>query len=166
MREQTALARLQERQAAAMHGLSRQLASTRGVEKILQLAVQYISEIFDCEVAALLPDETRKLKVAAGDLSSVIQKDITSEIHLARSAYDSGQMVGWGTQISPTTDVLYVPVRAADTTFAILALRPGDPGRLLLREQVSLLESLVKQVALALEVERMSVHPLTSAGLR
>ena len=104
MRQQTAIARLQERQAAAMHGLSRQLASTRGVEKILELAVQYISEIFDCEVSALLPDEDRKLKVAAGDLSSVIQKDITNEVQVAHAAYDSGQMAGWGTQTSPTTE--------------------------------------------------------------
>ena len=33
MRQQAEVARLQERQAAAMHGLSRQLASTRGMEK-------------------------------------------------------------------------------------------------------------------------------------
>ena len=45
MRQQATLARLQERQAAAMHGLSRQLASTRGVESILQVAVRYIAEI-------------------------------------------------------------------------------------------------------------------------
>jgi len=66
MRQQAAIARLQERQAAAMHGLNRQLVSTRGVEKIVELAVQYISEIFDCEVAALLPDENRKLKLGGG----------------------------------------------------------------------------------------------------
>jgi two-component system sensor histidine kinase KdpD len=160
MREQTAIARLQERQAAAMHGLSRQLASARGVEKILQLAVKYIAEIFDCEVSALLPDDNRKLKLAAGDLSAVIQKDITNEVHVAHSAFDSGQMTGWGTKVSPTTEILYVPLRAAETTSGLLALRPRDPGRLLLREQVTLLESLAKQVALALEVERISAHTL------
>jgi two-component system sensor histidine kinase KdpD len=161
MREQTAIARLQERQAAALHGLSRQLASARGVETILQLTVHYISDIFDCKVSALVSDEGRKLKVAAGDLSSVIEKDITSELHVAHAAYDSGEMAGWGTQISPTTEILYVPLRAADTTFAILALRPRDPGRFLLREQLILLDSLAKQVALALEVERISLHSLS-----
>jgi two-component system, OmpR family, sensor histidine kinase KdpD len=162
MRQQSAIARLQEREAAAMHGLSRQLASARGVERILRLAVQYISEIFDCEVSALLPDETGKLKVAAGDLSSVIQKGVMKEIAVANAAYGSGQMAGWGTQTSPTTDNLYVPLRAGATTWGILALRPRDPGRFLLREQLTLLDSLAKQVALALEVERMSVHALTA----
>ena len=163
MRQQAAIARLQEREAAAMHGLSRQLASARGVEKILQLAVQYISEIFDCEVSALLPDENRKLKVAAGDLSSVIQKGVMKEIAVAHAAYDSGQMAGWGTQTSPTTEILFVPLRAGATTWGILALRPRDPGRFLLREQLTLLDSLAKQVALALQVERMSVHALGRA---
>jgi two-component system sensor histidine kinase KdpD len=153
---------LQEREAAAMHGLSRQLASSRGVEKILELAVQYISEIFDCEVSALLPDEDRKLKVAAGDVSAVIQRGVMKEIAVAHAAYDSGQMAGWGTQTSPTTEILYVPLRAGTTTWGILALRPRDPGRFLLREQLTLLDSLARQVALALEVERISVRARTA----
>jgi two-component system, OmpR family, sensor histidine kinase KdpD len=164
MRRQTTLARLQERQAAAMHGLSRQLASTRGVENILQVAVKYISEIFDGEVLALLPDEKRKLHVAAGDVSSVLQDDILKQMNVARSAYDSGQMAGWGTRSSPTAEVLYVPLRAADTTAGILALRPRDPERFLLHEQVTLLESLAKQVALALEVELLSSRGLPHHG--
>jgi two-component system, OmpR family, sensor histidine kinase KdpD len=162
MQQQAAIARLQEREAAAMHGLSRQLASARGVEKILQLAVRYISEIFDCEVAALLSDENGKLKVAAGDLSSVIQNGLMKELVVAHAAYDSGQMAGWGTQISPTTETLYVPLRAGATTWGMLALRPRDPARFLLREQLTLLDSLAKQVALTLEVERVSVRTLTA----
>jgi GAF domain-containing protein len=46
-----------------------------------------------------------------------------------------------------------VPLRAADTTVGVLALRPRDPGRFVLREQLALLDSLAKQVALALELE-------------
>ena len=74
---------------------------------------------------------------------------------IAQSAYDNGQMAGWGTKISPTTEILYVPLQAADSTLGVLALRPSDPERFLLSEQLNLLESLVKQVALALEVEHL-----------
>jgi len=164
MRQQATLARLQEQQAAAMHGLSRQLASTRGVESILQVAVRHISEIFDGEVVAMLPDEKRKLHVAAGDVSAVIQQDVVNQMNVARSAYENGRMAGWGTGSSPATEVLYVPLRTADTTAGVLALRPRDPGRFLLHEQVSLLESLAKQVALALEVELMSVRRPSPRG--
>ena len=76
IRRQAEAARLQERQTAAMHALSRQLATTRGVEKILQVAVKQIWEIFECQVVALLPDEKGKLHPVAGDLSAVFQKDI------------------------------------------------------------------------------------------
>lgn len=164
MRQQATLARLQERQAEAMHGLSRQLASTRGVENILEVAVRYISEIFDGEVLAMLPDEKHKLRVAAGDVSSVIQSDVVNHMGVARSAYETGQMAGWGTGSSPATEVLYVPLQAADTTAGVLALRPRDPGRFLLREQVTLLESLARQVALALEVELLSLGKPSHQG--
>jgi len=153
MRRQAEVARSQERQVAAMHGLSRQLAGTRGMEKILEVAVQYISEIFDCQVMVLQRDESGKFNVTAGDLSSVLSEDIIKEINIARLAYDTGQMSGWGTQTSPTTEILYVPVQLANATLGVLALRPNDPERFLLSEQLNLLESLTKQVAMALEVE-------------
>jgi len=156
MRRQAEVARSQERQVAAMHGLSRQLAGTRGMEKILEVAVQYISEIFDCQVMVLQPDESGKFNVTAGDLSSVLSKDIIKEIHIARLAYDTGQMAGWGTQTSPVTEILYVPLQVANATLGVLALRPNVPERFLLPEQLNLLESLTKQVALALEVELLT----------
>jgi two-component system sensor histidine kinase KdpD len=155
-RQQTEIARLQEREAAAMRGLSRELASARDGQKILQAAVQYISDIFDCTVVALLPGVKGMLKVAVGDVSSVFYKDITKELKIARSAYKTGQVSGWGTQTTPLTEILYVPLRAGNTTVGVLALRPRDPDRLLVAEQLHLLESLAKQVALALEVVRLT----------
>ena len=101
---------------------------------------------------------TDKLR-PVGELSAVVHKDVAKEMDVARSAYDSGQMAGWGTQTSPTTEILYVPLRAADTTSGILALRPRDPESLLRREQLRLLDSLARQVALALEVELMCSTP-------
>src|SRR5208337_4724902 len=131
IRQQAEATRLQERQTAAMHGLSRQLASVRGVEKILQVTVEHFSEIFKGQVVVLLPEAKGKLKVAAGDVSSVFQKDLVKELDIARSAFDAGQMAGWGTKTSPKTDILYVPLQAANDILAVLALRPQDPKRFL-----------------------------------
>jgi two-component system sensor histidine kinase KdpD len=163
MRQQAEIARLQERQATAMHGLSRELANTRGIQKILQVAVQYISGVFDSQVVVLLPEGKDKLKVVAGNFSSVFHKDIVKEFKIARSAYKTGLMVGWGIQGSPgqraiyeMAEILYVPLQAANFTLGVLALRPRDPERLPRAEQLRLMESLAKQVALALEVERLS----------
>ena len=154
IRSQAEAARSQERQTAAMHALSRQLASTRGVEKILQVAVNHVAEIFECQVAALLPNGKGGLHVAAGDLG-IFHKDVIKELSVARWTNTSGQMAGWGTKTLPTAEILYVPLQAASASLGVLALRPRDPQSLLLPEQLRLLESLAKQIALALEVERL-----------
>lgn len=156
LRQQAQIARSQERQATAMHGLSRQLAATRGMEKIFQVAVQYISEIFDCQAMALVLNGQGRFKVIAGDPSSVLYKDITKEIKIAHLAYDSGQITGLGTKSSPTSENLYVPIRADDFTLGVLVLRPADRDRFRHPEQIYLLKSLVRQVALALEVEHLA----------
>ena len=159
IRRQAEAARLQERQTAAMLALSRQLAATRGVANILQAAVHQISQIFECQAVALLPDDQGKLKAAAGDLSAVFHQDILKEMGVARSAFESGQMAGWETQKHPDSPILYAPLQAASGVLGVLALRPKDPQseQWLLPEQLRLrlLESLAKQVAMALEVERL-----------
>jgi two-component system, OmpR family, sensor histidine kinase KdpD len=156
LRQQVQVARHQERQATAMHGLSRQLAGTRGMEKILQLTVQYISEIFDGQTMALVSNGEGRLQVIAGDPSSVFYENITKEIKMAHLAYDSGQITGLGTESFPTSENLYVPIRAADFTSGVLVLRPVDRDRFRHPDQLNLLESLAKQIALTLEVERLS----------
>jgi two-component system sensor histidine kinase KdpD len=166
IRQQAEAARLHERQTAAMHALSRQLASTRGVEKILKVAVKNFAEIFECRVAALLPDAHGRLHAAPEALAAVIHQDIIKELGVAQEAYDHGKMAGWGTQTSPDSPVLYVPLQAVSATLGVLALRPRDPEseHWLLPEQLRLrlLESLAKQVALALEVERLEKTTLAA----
>jgi two-component system, OmpR family, sensor histidine kinase KdpD len=156
LRQEAETARLQERQAEAMHGLSRQLASTRGTEKIIETAVQYIAEIFNCRTIALLPDKNDKLTVSGNDPASVIQKDMVKEIGLSQSVYATGRMSGWGIQGSPTVEILCIPLQAAHARLGVLALRPNDPKRPLPPRQLNLLESLSKQVALSLEVEHLA----------
>ena len=156
MRKQTQTARLQERQAAAMHGLSRQLAAARSVEKTLRIAVEYFFEIFDSHVVVLLPEEDKRLKIACGDPSLVFLKDVTKQLEIAGKAFETGEITGWGTKYSSENEVLYAPLQVADLVLGVVALRPGDPERFLLLDQRYLLESLIKQVALSLEVEYLA----------
>jgi two-component system, OmpR family, sensor histidine kinase KdpD len=165
IRRQADAARLQERQTAAMHSFSRELASTRGVEQIIKVAANHISEIFACQAAALLPDETGQVSLAPED-ATIIDKDILKELGIAQWAYEHGQITGWGTQNLPESQMLYVPVQGADAVLGVLALRPRDPESeyWLLPEQLRLhlLESLAKQVALALQVERLQKTALNA----
>jgi two-component system, OmpR family, sensor histidine kinase KdpD len=164
IRRQAEAARLQERQTAAMHALSRELAGTRGVDNILQVSVKHFAAIFRCEVVALLPNGNGKLHVVAGDLASVFHQDVLKELALAQGAYDAGQMAGWGTQTSPDLPFLYVPLQATKAVIGVLVMRLKDPQSelWLLPEQLrrGLMESMAKQVAMALEVERLEKHAL------
>ena len=166
IRRQAEAARCQERQTAAMHALSRQLATTRGVENILHVAVKQLQEVFESQVAALLPEENGKLHPVVGDLAMVSEKDRVKELSVAQWAFRTGQMAGWGTKTSPDSPFLYVPLQATKAVIGVLALRLKNPESelWLLPEQLrlSLLESLVKQVALALEVERLEAIALTA----
>ena len=164
IRRQAEAAFLQERQTAAMHALSRELAGTRGLENILQVSLKHFSEIFQCQVVALLPDKNGKLQVAAGDLDSVFHQDILKELSSAQGAYDAGQMGRWETQISPDLPFLYVPLQATKAVIGVLVMRLKDPESelWLLPEQLrrGLQESMAKQVAMALEVERLEKNAL------
>jgi two-component system sensor histidine kinase KdpD len=163
IRRQAEAARLQERQTAAMHSFSRELASTRGVDQIIKVAVKHISEIFACQAAALLPDETGQVRLAPGD-AAFFDRDLLKGLGIAQWAYQNGQMTGWGTPNLPESPNLYVPLQAADAVLGVLALKPRDPESeyWLLPEQLRLhlLESLAKQVTLALQVERLQKKAL------
>ncbi len=158
IKRQAEAARLQERQTATLHALSRQLAGSRGIETILQVAVQHVSSTFHCEVVALLPDEFKRLHAVAGDMDSVFPQQILKEMSVAQRSFETGQIAGWGTQDSQGAENLYVPLQAGDV-LGVLALRPTDPQlpEWLLPEQLRLrlLESLAKEIALALGVERL-----------
>ena len=161
IRRQSQAARLQERQTEAMYALSTHLARARGVEAILAVAVNTIGEIFECQAVALLPDSQGKLQPAAGDPSTVFIKDVVKELDEAQQAYAAGQVAGWGTANLPDSPILYVPLPGTTAPRGLLALRPKDPEaeNWLLPEQIRLhlLESLAKQVSLALEVEHLGL---------
>ena len=90
---------------------------------------------------------------------AVFTKDFVKEINLAQEVYKTGQRSGWGTPQSAGTEIIHIPIQAAGKILGVLSLHPKDPSaeNWLLPEQMRLrfLESLSKQVALALEVERL-----------
>jgi two-component system sensor histidine kinase KdpD len=155
MRSQAQAAYAQEKQATAMHGLSHRLVSSRGIENILAVALQYISGIFDCRILALLPDEKGKLHIMSGDPAAVFEKDIIKKINFAKTVFDTGRTVSQEAESDSLSEILYLPLQTADKTLGVLVLRPGEPGRFKLKDQLQLLESLSKQIALSLEVERL-----------
>lgn len=153
-KQQTGIARLRERRTAALYALNRKLASCRGIDKILHTAAQHIAEVFDSQVALLLPDDNDKLIVRVNQGSEFVLDE--KEESVARWVYDLGQIAGFGTQTLPFIKALYIPLLGAKAVLGALRVLPADPNRLLIPEQIHLLETFAHQVALVIEVEQLA----------
>lgn len=151
-RQQAEIAHLGEQRTAALHTLTRQLASTRGTDKLLEIGMSYISDAFDGEVLALL-SEHGELKVRSGSVSKKIIN--SKDLGVAQWVYDLGQIAGLGTDTLPFSDALYVPLLGSHGPIGVLKVRPRNAERLLIPEQLRLLEACASQIALALEVDRL-----------
>ena len=62
LRQQAEAARHRERRTAALYALSRELASTRDIDGLLQAAARHLHEVFASQVSLLLPDATGHLR--------------------------------------------------------------------------------------------------------
>lgn len=149
-RHQAETARRAEHRMAMIHALSRQLASTRGIDKLLEVAVRYIGEVFESEVLALvLEDDFLVVRAIYGAEQELSAK----EQSVLQWVYDLGQIAGLGTDTLPFSEALYVPLIATQGIVGVLRVRPMQSERLFTPEQIRLLEACANQVALALEVD-------------
>ena len=153
IREQAESSRLSEMRTAAMHALSRDLASTRGLDSILQVAVSHMAQVFDSDVIALIPGPGGRLeeKAASGEKRDLDDK----ERSVAQWVFDLGQSAGLGTQTLPVVNALYAPLVGSQGPAGVLRVQPRVRERLLIPDQMLLLESFAHQIGLALEVDRL-----------
>lgn len=153
LRLQAGAARSRERRAAALYSMSRDLASTRGIENLLPIATRHISETFDSRVALFLPNTDRGLEIQAEGPTS-FDAD-TKERGVAQWVYEHGQRAGLGMDTLPGAAAVYMPLAASRGTVGVLGIRPTHPRTLLAPEQLHLLETFAAQTALAVERARL-----------
>jgi two-component system sensor histidine kinase KdpD len=139
-----------ERRIIRLHELSRQLATTRGVDNLLTIGVKYIGEIFESEVQALLPENT-SLKVHAKSSTSWIID--TKDLGLAKWVFDQGQVAGLGTDTLPYSQAIYIPLVGSEGTLGVLCVQPKGKKDLFSPEQRHLLEAFAHQLAITIEAD-------------
>ena len=170
VRLQANVAGHRERRTALLYAMSRELAATRGQENMALVAVRHMSEVFDSQVAVLLPDAHGKLRYPRG--KGVAGSLRGSDLDVAQWVQGHGEAAGLGTDTLPGSEALYVPLKGTQSVLGVLAVLPANPRRVLLPEQFHLLETFAGQIALALEraqlaerAERASIDAETE-GLR
>ncbi|HEY6484567.1 MAG TPA: sensor histidine kinase KdpD [Steroidobacteraceae bacterium] len=162
VRQQTRVAGARERRTALLYGMSRELATTRGISSMARVAVRHVAEVFQCHAVVLLPDSEGKLRYP-GDRP--LEKSFRSaDLAVAQWVADHGRQAGLGTDTLPAAAGLYMPLGEEPQRLGVLALHPSNPRRVLLPEQRHLLETFAGQIGLALERARLA-ETAEAAGL-
>ncbi|NTU83411.1 MAG: sensor histidine kinase KdpD, partial [Chloroflexales bacterium] len=157
-RQQAEAARQRERRTAALYALSREFASTRGLNHLLQAAVRHIHAVFDSQIVIMLPQADGQLQAWTGADDGPGSPDprrldtlSAAEQGAARWVFDHRERAGLGTNTLPSAAGLYLPLVGSQAIVGVLGVHPAEPGRLLSPEQVHLLETFASQTALAVE---------------
>ncbi len=161
VRLQARVAGHRERRTALLYAMSRELASTRGTEKMTRVAVRHIGEVFDAQVVVLMPDDAGRLAPPRGTPEPASLR--SADLSVAQWVQDHGKPAGLGTDTLPAAAARYLPLLrsrsdavAESTTdrhaaLGVLAVLPVNARRILLPEQAHLLETFAAQLSLALE---------------
>jgi two-component system sensor histidine kinase KdpD len=148
IRMQAEAARHREQRTAALYAMSRELASTRGLDELMTIAVRHISEVFRSQTVMLLP------AASEGGLASWAGGQFTldsNELGVAKWVHEHHQPAGLGTATLPGATALYLPLQAPRGPVGVLGVRPADRHALDSPDQLHQLETFANQTALAIE---------------
>jgi two-component system sensor histidine kinase KdpD len=154
IREQAELARYRERRTGVLYAMSKDLATHRGAGMLAQVAAKHIRDVFDGQVAIFLADSEKRVRVQRGE--QLYFEFDPKEAGVAQWAFDHNERAGLGTDTLPGASALYLPLAGSTGPIGVVAVRPKEHTLLLDPDQFHLLESLVNQVALAIERTRLS----------
>ena len=133
-----------ERRAHALFELTRDLSAALQTEQVVELGEAAVKRSFGGEARVLLPDAHDQLCVDAHERNGI-------DASIADWAFHHEQRAGLCTSTLPSNTWHYVPLRAPMRVRGVLALRPAQARWLLIPEQIQQLETLARQIAIALE---------------
>jgi two-component system sensor histidine kinase KdpD len=153
VRDQAESARQREQRTAALYAMSRELASTRGVDALVAVAARHIGDVFRARIGVLLPRADGTLASSAATADFDLD---TSEQAVARWVYEHTQPAGRGTATLPSSRALYLPLIAPRGPVGVLGIRLTEDRALDSPEAMHELETFANQTALAVERARVA----------
>ncbi|MEY4345789.1 MAG: hypothetical protein RL032_1621 [Pseudomonadota bacterium] len=133
-----------ERRAQALFALTRDLSAALQTEQVVELGEAAVKRTFGGQAQVLVTNANDRL-----DLDGSMPQGLNAGI--ADWCYQNGQRAGLATATLPSNTWHYVPLQAPMRIRGVLALQPDQPRWLLIPEQVQQLETLARQIAIALE---------------
>jgi two-component system sensor histidine kinase KdpD len=133
-----------ERRAQALFELTRDLSAALQTEQVVELGEAAVQRTFGGDAHVVLMGVNDQL-----DFGEKLPLGMDTSI--ADWSFHHGQRAGMATSTLPASPWHYVPLKAPMRIRGVLALRPAQPRWLLIPEQVQQLETLARQIAIALE---------------
>jgi two-component system sensor histidine kinase KdpD len=150
VRNQAVTARQRERRTAALFGLSRKLVHERGIQRLSDIAIKHITEVFSCRAVVLTLDVHGRLAAAITGPGTFALDP--KESGVAQWAFDHSQKAGLGTDTLAGAGALYLPLAAGAKTVGVLGILPEFfPDGFFALDQLHMLESFADQTALAID---------------
>jgi two-component system sensor histidine kinase KdpD len=148
------------RRVAMLYTLTRDLARATDDDHTYQAVRRHVARAVGCDVVFFRPADG-----AAPDLVAVghgRSESGPTDIEMARWVFHHRRRAGAGTSHHPDAEGILLPLVAADRALGVMLVRPQAPGSRLTAMQIRFLGHCARQVAGALERERL-VHAAHTA---
>jgi two-component system sensor histidine kinase KdpD len=149
VRQQAEEARTRESNTAALYGLSRDLARERKKEKLSDIAVKHIGEVFHSQAVVLIPDSDGCLKVLSTTQGTFAMDQ--KEWSIAKWVFENRQAAGLGTDTLMAAKAFYLPMIALSGTVGVIGVLPHNPAVPFDIGEFHFLETFANQTAMAIE---------------
>ena len=133
-----------ERRAHALFELTRDLSAALQSIQVVELGEAAVQRVFGGQAKVFITNANDQLELG----ESVPDK---LDASIADWTFHNGQRAGVATATLPSNAWHYVPLQAPMRIRGVLALQPAQARLLLIPEQVQQLETLARQIAIALE---------------
>lgn len=133
-----------EQRAQVLFEMTRDLSGALLTSQVVESAEALVRRTFGGDARVLLPDAKDQLSFGEG-------LPDTLDTSVADWTFRNGQRAGAATSTLPGSLWHFVPLQAPMRIRGVLALRPAKPRWLLIPEQIQQLETLARQIAIALE---------------
>jgi two-component system sensor histidine kinase KdpD len=124
--------------------LTRDLSAALQTVQVVELGEAAVSRTFGGQAKVYTPNSNDQMELGAG-----LPTDLDASI--ADWTFHNGQRAGIATATLPSNPWHYVPLKAPMRIRGVLAVRPSQARWLLIPEQIQQLETIARQIAIALE---------------
>ena len=162
MRDQARLAQAHAARNATIAGFARRLLSCSREEGIAQAGATELAELFECNAVVLAGLPQPRLLAAEPASTALTPTDIAA----VATVLTTGQPTGRGFTRVSTIEWQIHPIRSNESIIAAVGIARNDGSLPVGPEQMSLLQSLLDQIALALERARLEGEAREFASLR